>query len=579
MLCFIIRKKRHFREATVRQRVPLPPDPNIETCIKHFKLNIKNSIRKLCYTREDPVHTFEKGRYVLAIITTYHYQDAGKAIQILREKYVKPHYHLFMIVFDGEPNDTSSCVLQPGDVIISTKLNPNLLPTSGIHLYLPYFLWYLYFLTEGRQMKLVKSPSWQPPRKEKFCVFAYSNCDEKFQGVKARHDFFSLLQRLSGNRVESIGQCLKNTVATTTYFMDNITVFAPYKFAIVFENESILGYTSEKLVNAMLAGCIPIYFGDPNVGMHFNTKSFVNVSHFPSLEACAQFVLAIDTNKELEDRILREPWLTENTTCKMDAAVRTFHQQLRHAIPFQLFLDEEPKLVLQTFADGQVFKTNLLVEEAKRSNYFHSIFAAGLEDLNVEFLNKHRDFILKHKRGFGYWLWKPQIILQRLQNMPENDILMYVDAGCIIQGGSPHIIRDYMDRTKTVLAFQIPFYTADWTKMDLYSSFETLNLSTILTTKSVMAGIILFRNNISTRQFVQQWKELCENYHNIDDSPSLAVNLPGFKEHRHDQAVFNLMCKMYNVPECLDYALDVKVKAFSNGDVVPIVVAGRRAPK
>ncbi|TLE03345.1 hypothetical protein [Helicobacter japonicus] len=33
-------------------------------------------------------------------------------------------------------------------------------------------------------------------------------------------------------------------------------------------------------------------------------------------------------------------------------------------------------------------------------------------------------------RGFGYWCWKPYIILKTLEQLENNDILLYADIGC-----------------------------------------------------------------------------------------------------------------------------------------------------
>ena len=35
-------------------------------------------------------------------------------------------------------------------------------------------------------------------------------------------------------------------------------------------------------------------------------------------------------------------------------------------------------------------------------------------------------------RGGGYWIWKPYIISKMLEQINENDILVYIDAGCHI---------------------------------------------------------------------------------------------------------------------------------------------------
>ena len=50
-----------------------------------------------------------------------------------------------------------------------------------------------------------------------------------------------------------------------------------------------------------------------------------------------------------------------------------------------------------------------------------------------EFWNNHSEFILANKRGYGYWLWKPYLIMKTLEQMNDNDILVYADCGCEIE--------------------------------------------------------------------------------------------------------------------------------------------------
>ena len=61
--------------------------------------------------------------------------------------------------------------------------------------------------------------------------------------------------------------------------------YRQFRFALVFENRAYPGYTTEKLVDAMMAGCIPIYWGNPAVARDFNPRSFVNVSDYEAGEA------------------------------------------------------------------------------------------------------------------------------------------------------------------------------------------------------------------------------------------------------------------------------------------------------
>ena len=46
---------------------------------------------------------------------------------------------------------------------------------------------------------------------------------------------------------------------------------------------------------------------------------------------------------------------------------------------------------------------------------------------------------------------------------------------------------------------------------------------------------------------------LSHDFSLLDDTPSKSPNFKGFKEHRHDQAIFTLLCLKYNVPTLSSY--------------------------
>ena len=85
-----------------------------------------------------------------------------------------------------------------------------------------------------------------------------------------------------------------------------------YKFVISFENSSWPGYTTEKLIEPMFADTIPIYWGNPQVGIDFNTKSFVNVNDFPSYEAAINHIIELDKNDEQYLAMAMQPWFNNN---------------------------------------------------------------------------------------------------------------------------------------------------------------------------------------------------------------------------------------------------------------------------
>ena len=60
-----------------------------------------------------------------------------------------------------------------------------------------------------------------------------------------------------------------------------------YKFTIAFENTAYPGYVTEKIIDAMVAGSVPIYLGAPDIGNHVPQNAFIDASAFPNPLALA----------------------------------------------------------------------------------------------------------------------------------------------------------------------------------------------------------------------------------------------------------------------------------------------------
>ena len=75
-----------------------------------------------------------------------------------------------------------------------------------------------------------------------------------------------------------------------------------------------------------------------------------------------------------------------------------------------------------------------LCGQVKSLEIFDSITGYTDKDIKSDevFWNKHKNFIINNKRGYGYWIWKPYLILKKLKEINDNDILLYLDCGCEI---------------------------------------------------------------------------------------------------------------------------------------------------
>lgn len=109
--------------------------------------------------------------------------------------------------------------------------------------------------------------------KRRFCVFLYS------AKVPYREAFYQALSRYK--HVDAPGLSMNNMpgidpVPGQRDWDVKIEFLRQYKFVIAFENASRAGYNTEKLTHAIEADCLPIYWGDPEIGRAFNTRRFIN---------------------------------------------------------------------------------------------------------------------------------------------------------------------------------------------------------------------------------------------------------------------------------------------------------------
>jgi hypothetical protein len=213
-------------------------------------------------------------------------------------------YKCIRVFFSGENHrpDFTAC-----DYAITFDYSSN-----PRHLRFP--LWALYYLayikwlnvgrldTETRKAQLLKE--WN--EKKKFCCFIVSN-----PACVKRNSFFKNLNQR--RKVDSAGKYLNNI----GYFLEGgstekLKFIRDYKFVVSFENSSYAGYTTEKILEPLLAGSIPIYWGDPHVGRDFNTKRFINYLDFETEEKVIDHVLQVADNDDLALEILKENCFTNS---------------------------------------------------------------------------------------------------------------------------------------------------------------------------------------------------------------------------------------------------------------------------
>ena len=144
--------------------------------------------------------------------------------------------------------------------------------------------------------------------KTKFCAYMYR------YDIAHRVALFDALNKYKS--VDALGKSRnknrRHAFQGTNPYDAAVSIYKPYKFVICCENHVIPGYITEKIINAMLAGAIPIYYGAPDITQHFNSKSFIRVQDFPNISAMVSFVQKVDNDSVLYQQMLQQPWFDNN---------------------------------------------------------------------------------------------------------------------------------------------------------------------------------------------------------------------------------------------------------------------------
>jgi hypothetical protein len=74
------------------------------------------------------------------------------------------------------------------------------------------------------------------------------------------------------------------------------------------ENRNAKGYITEKILNAFMAGCIPIYYGTPDVFDIFNKRAFIWYD-VKDPQSALDRIAYLEENRTAYDEVLKEPIL------------------------------------------------------------------------------------------------------------------------------------------------------------------------------------------------------------------------------------------------------------------------------
>lgn len=182
-----------------------------------------------------------------------------------------------------------------------------------------------------------------------------------------------------------------------------------------------------------------------------------------------------------------------------------------------------------------------------------------IKSVIYDIFKKYNNCSVFPKRGYGYWIWKPYLIMKELEQINNNDILVHLDMHCYLENVENqfnNIVKKLNELDKPLLIGWCgdEYNDLTMTSKPLRNYIESqLNYkfsNEDLLKRQVEAGIIFLRKNDFIVNLIKQWFELMLNGMNYvsDMYNDKQYNHPEFSgNNRHDQSVLSLLCKYYNI--------------------------------
>jgi len=149
-----------------------------------------------------------------------------------------------------------------------------------------------------------------------------------------------------------------------------------------------------------------------------------------------------------------------------------------------------------------------------------------------------------HKRGFGWYAWKPFIIWHALSTLNDGDVVLYVDADTVPIAPIGVLFNQCAKDGGIMLFASEGHRQHEWCKRDCYYAMG----QQIIDAPAGVARFMLFQKGPwRTMQFLMEWLAYCVNLRCNTFDPSICDEHEGFIEHRAEQAIMTNLAHKYGL--------------------------------
>lgn len=209
------------------------------------------------------------------------------------------------------------------------------------------------------------------------------------------------------------------------------------------------------------------------------------------------------------------------------------------------------KIIISFATNLKWYKAQTYLVESAKKNGFNGAISYTDKNKEWNFLKDYKD--ITTVRGYGYWRWKTEILLDAMSQVNDNDIVAYIDSGNVIINSLDYIFKiceeqnivlfDNRDGSPTGAIHN----NKNWTKRDCFILMDC-DRDEYYNGPQVDASYQFYKKTPDVIEFLKQYDTYCRNENIISDLPNITKdNLPEFKDHRHDQSILSLMAIKNNI--------------------------------
>jgi GR25 family glycosyltransferase involved in LPS biosynthesis len=382
--------------------------------------------------------------------------------------------------------------------------------------------------------------------RSKFCAFIVSNPSNEI-----RNEAFNVLNAYkpvdsAGNLFNNVGPILAAGLGGGGGELKKHEFLKGYRFCLAYENQSSDGYTTEKLLHAKAAGCVPIYWGDSLVGRDFDTRGFINLTGSPG--DLLKRVKELEENHELLEKMASVPALSNE---KRVEVLETLNEMVKRTLSGNLVVTSAtakfwPSLImwLNTCRMHTGSITNLRARVYVGEDVEDNLLNAAVKEYDFATFIR---FPTKSPAEFkDFWnpkhyAWKTWVYNDLVNDVTiKGSIVLYSDCASVLIRWPTEWIQSAIDNEVSLLEDnnQINKY---WCHEEFCSILNVSNEEKL--DYQVLGGLVCFiaGKEKPTRFFSEVYKLAC-NRKIIVGGKWAGIDIDGHpRGHRHDQSIMSII--------------------------------------